>query len=986
MLLPLSLAMLGVTLLLTPLLTRWLGRNTGWVLALSYLATAAALAPVALDVWQGGRPSWTRAWIPELGVTFSLAADGLGVIFAMLALIIGAVVLAYSARYLAPGRQLSFFLVMVTFTLAMTGLVFAADLLLLFICWELTSLASFLLIARSGYPGEAASMRTLFITFAGGVFLLLAVALVWTRTGTTAMDDVFAHDVWLNDPLFTGLIAALVALGAMTKAAQFPFHVWLPDAMAAITPVSAYLHAAAVVKAGIFLLLRFSPLFHDVLMWKVILLTAGITTTFVGGWFAMQATDLKRLMAYSTVSQLGLIVVGIGVGTQAAIAAAIVHTVTHALFKSGLFMMVGVIDHSTHTRDLRRLPPRLYAKMPVTFAVTVLGTASMAGLPPLLGFVSKEAVLAATLETPGAPFWPWIVFLLTAASAVLTIAYSVKIVFGVFVDGPDDSRPVEKSDPWLLGTAALPIVATLLLVPVVGVLDTPVSRGVDAAFGTRGNEAHFYLWHGLTPELVATVVIVFLGALVAARRREVFAAVGARKFPFDGARAIAEFTKMLSRAGNWLSRLTGSDDSGRHVLPILGALAVLGLVGTGVVALDGLPPQRENLSRPIDLVLLVLLGAAVLGVCVASNRLAAVVALAGVGILAAVQILALGAPDVALTQLLVESLSIIVIMLVLQKLPVRFPERSRTNNLFTLGIAAAVGGAVAGLTWAINARRDKSALAEYFLDYTKELTGGYNVVNIILVEFRALDTLGELTVLGMAGVAMVAVFSTVRDKYLDPDDRDPDEVDTRDLPLNRDPSSTARRAITVAWPNTIPLRVTVRMATPVLIFISLTLFWRGHNSPGGGFNAALVAAALVGLIYLSTSSDRAVGPPRLPLWLISGGVLAAVITGLVNLVIKGSFLQPIHVYIGDLHLTTSLLFDVGVYSAVLGLIIISFNLLGSTQDSDRGEATRERVDESTEGELAGPLDTVRGERPGRVAVGTTFLHDDEAPSEGGVVK
>ncbi len=981
MLLPLSLVVLGVALTLTPTATRLLGRDSGWALAAVYLAVAGMLVPVALDVWSGQRPTWSVEWIPELGVTFSLAADGLGIIFVMLALLIGAVVLAYSARYLAPGRQLSFYLVMVMFTLSMTGLVFAADLVLLFICWELTSLASFLLIARSGNPGQAASMRTLFITFAGGVFLLLAVALTWTRTGTTALETVFTHKVWLNDPSFTGTIAVLVALAAMTKAAQFPFHVWLPDAMAAITPVSAYLHAAAVVKAGIFLLLRFSPLFHDVAAWQILLVSSGLTTTFVGGWFAIQATDLKRLMAYSTVSQLGLIVIAIGVGTPMALAAALIHTVTHALFKSGLFMMVGVIDHATHTRDLRRLPTRLFARMPVTFAVTVLGVASMAGLPPLLGFVSKEALLAATLGIPTAPVWSWVVFLLTSASAVVTIAYSLKIVLGAFVDGPDKNRKVERSDPWLVGTAALPILATVILVPVVWLFDVPVARAVAAALGGGDIETSFYLWHGVTPELLATMAVMFLGLVIALRRRAVFAFVAARRFPFDGAQVIAKLTTLLRRAGQWFSRLTGADDAGRHVLPILGALAALGILGTAAVAWAGLPPQRDNLSRPIDLVLLVLFAMAVLGVCTARNRLTAVVALGSIGILATVQILALGAPDVALTQLMVESLSLIIIMLVLQRLPIRFPVRTQRNNMLTLGVAVSVGAAVAGLTWALNARRSKSDLAEYFLDYTKELTGGYNVVNVILVEFRALDTMGELTVLGMAGVAMVAIFSTVRDKYLAPGRPDPAEMDTSELYLNQDPASKAHRAITVAWSNTVPLHLMVRLLTPVLIVISLALFWRGHNSPGGGFNAALVAAALVGLIYLSTSYDRAVGPPRLPLWLISGGILAAITTGLANLVFEGSFLEPTHWYIGDVHITTSLIFDAGVYSAVLGLIIISFNLLGSTQERDRRDGTRARVDESAEGELDGPLDTVRGERPGRVAVGTTFLTDDQAPRE-----
>lgn len=826
MMLPLSLAVLGVALVLTPTLTRLLGRNTGWVLAAVYVGVAGMLAPVAGDVWRGGRPAWALEWIPELGVSFALEADGLGIIFAMVALLIGAVVLAYSSRYLAPGRQLSFFLVMVMFTLSMVGLVLAADLVLLFICWELTSLASFLLIARSGYPGQAASMRTLFITFVGGVFLLLAVAWTWSRTGTTALETVFAHEVWGSDASFTGLVAVLVALAAMTKAAQFPFHVWLPDAMAAITPVSAYLHAAAVVKAGIFLLMRFSPLFHDVAVWRILLLSAGLATAFVGAWFAMQATDLKKLMAYSTVSQLGLIVLAIGVGTPVALAAAVIHTITHALFKSGLFMMVGVIDHATHTRDLRRLPTRLFARMPVTFTVTVLGVASMAGLPPLLGFVSKEAILAATLDMPGSVTAAWTVFLLTAASAVLTIAYCVRIVFGAFVDGPDRHREVEKSDPWLVGTAALPILATVVLVPMVWVLDIPVGSAVAAAMGQTGEAPHFSLWHGVTPELVATMAIMAAGVMIVLRRRRFFAAVTARRFPFDGAAVIAKLTMGLRRAGQRIDRLTEADDAGRHVLPVLGGLAAVGIFGTLAVAATGLPPQRANLSRPIDFVLLILFATAVLGVCTARNRLAAVVALTSIGILATVQILALGAPDVALTQLLVESLSLIVIMLVLQRLPIRFPVRTRRNNMLTLAVAVAVGASVAGLTWALNGRRNKSQLAEYFLEYTKELSGGFNVVNVILVEFRALDTMGELTVLGMAGVAIVAIYSTVRDRYLDPGREDPAAVDPSTLPLNPDPASTAHRAITVAWSNTVPLHLMVRLLNPVLIAISLALFWR----------------------------------------------------------------------------------------------------------------------------------------------------------------
>ena len=967
-------ALVAITVLLTPVLTRLLGRATGWPLAALYLAAAATLAPSAAVVLDGGRPTWSAAWVPGLGVDLALALDGLGVVFSVIALVIGAAVFAYSTRYLEVGRQLSFYLVMTLFTFAMLGLVMADDLVVLFICWELTSLASFLLIARSGHSAEGASMRTLLLTFVGGIFLICAVALTWWRVGSTSLPDVFASDVWAVDPGFTALVAALVALAAFTKSAQFPFHSWLPDAMAAITPVSAYLHAAAVVKAGIFLLLRFSPLFHDVPVWNLLVISGGVVTTFVGGWFALQQTDLKRLMAYSTVSQLGLVVATIGIGTEAALAAAILHVIAHAMFKSGLFMMVGVVDHAVHTRDLRRMPPRLYRSMPVTFALTVLGCLAMAGVPPTLGFVSKEAILAAVRGAPGADWTGWAVLILVALSAVLTFAYCTRIVLGAFVDGPDTDREVGHSDPALVATAGLPILASAAAVVVLPSLDRPVAVATHAAYGTTDAAPHFALWHGVNLELMVTLAVLAAGVALALARRRFYPWVDAHPFPVDGPAVIGAAGEAARRAGVGLNRIVARDTAARHLAPVLGGFAVVGLAGAGVVARGGLPPTAENLNRPIDLVLVVLMAAAVFAVCTARSRIAAVVGLSAVGILATVQILALGAPDVAMTQLLVESLSIIVMMLVLQKLPLQFAPTPPRRRAWSLAVAVGAGAAMAALVWVLNGRRDRSDLAEYFLANTYDEAGGTNVVNIILVEFRALDTLGELSVLGMAGVAIIAVLSTVRDRYLDPpppdhsDDPDPAagraaRGEDPDLPLRADPASSAHRAIHVAWPNAVGLQLMLRLAVPVLLVISALLFWRGHNEPGGGFNAALVASAAVGLMYLSTSKDRQIGPPRLPLYLIGGGILTGALTGVLGLVTKGSFLQPIHGYLGDVHLTTSMIFDVGVYTAVLGLILVSFNLLGTSESRGDGEGTRERTDELSEGELAGPLETVRGEPP-----------------------
>ncbi|MGO3210066.1 MAG: DUF4040 family protein [Brachybacterium sp.] len=1024
---------LVATVALTPVLDRALGRSACWILAGLYLVAAAALVPAAAAVLSGtsddSLTTFSVPWAGQWGIDFALKADGIGIVFAMIALVIGAVVLAYSARYLDPGRQLSFSLVMAVFTLSMVGLVLADDLVLLFVTWELTSIASFLLIARSGRGGQAASMRTLLITFLGGLALLTAVSLMVLRLGTSSVSEVLAADVWSTDPAFTTLVAVLVAIAACTKSAQFPFHVWLPDAMAAATPVSAYLHAAAVVKAGIFLLLRFSPAFHDVIAWNVLLITAGLVTAFVGGFLALQQPDLKKLMAYSTVSQLGLIVTLIGVGTDAAILAAVLHTIAHALFKSGLFMMVGVIDHAVHTRELRRMPA-LARAMPGSFVITLLGCMSMAGLPPMLGFASKESLLTGALSTQGPAWTGWVVALGIAGASVLTFAYCAKIVLGAFIDGRDETalarddaaaaaaarddagsaqadtepagtapsgtdpagaiiRPADAHRPGalLLWPAALPILAGLPLAFFVGVLDTPVGRAMEAALGGE-HHPHLALWHGLTPELGITLAVIAAGTLLALGRRRLLPALEARPFPIDGARILTAVDTLAERVARVLVRPIASDDPMRHLGAILVAFAAV-VLGALAVLGDGLAPLTEGMNQPLDVVLLVLMTAAVITLCTRHDRLGAAVTLSAIGILATVQILVLGAPDVALTQLLVESLTIIIIMLVLQRLPRNFLATSRPRRRGALAVAVLVGLASGAGMFLFMGRRGRSDVAEYYIANAEEITGGHNIVNVILVEFRALDTLGELSVLGMAGVAIVAVISSVRHRFIDPsesaDAEAADEVEHG--PALREEGTSAHRAIRSAWGNAAALQLMVRVTAPILALISAVLFLRGHNAPGGGFIAALVGSAIVALLYLSTSRDRQIGPPRLPLILIGGGVVTALGAGFMGYV-EGGFLEPLHGYVLGVHLTTSMIFDVGVYLAVLGLVMIAVNLLGAsaTGGTPPAEGTRERTDEAVEGELPGPLETTRGEpapRRRRVGVATAHLNTGTEPKEVG---
>lgn len=923
-------ALATVPVLVVPL-TSALGRRAGWPLAVGFLALAAAMIPSAREVMDGGEIVETVAWLPALDMNLALRLDGLGLVFVMIALVIGAAVFIYSVEYLGEGRQLGFYLWMTAFAFGMVGLVLADDLILLFACWEITSLASFLLIARSGSGAESASARTLFMTFVGGLTLLIAVVLMVVATGTTSRSQALASDVWADRPGFTAVVAVLVAVAGFTKAAQFPFHPWLPDAMAAATPVSAYLHAAAVVKAGIYLLLRFSEAFSDVPVWNALLISVGLFTAAMAALFAFQQHDLKRLMAYSTVSQLGLITAAIGVGTEKALTAATIHTIAHALFKSGLFMMVGVIDHSAGTRDLRRLP-ELRRVMPWSFATVVLGTAGMAGIPPLLGFVSKETILGSMLEAPG-PAWVGMLALAAAgAGSVLTFAYSAKIVLGSFVDGKRELKDFRGPSGRLFLPAAAPIWVGLPLGLAVGVLDTPVERAVQAMGGSTAYPLR--LWHGLAPELLVTAAAIAVGAALMTRRRTLYRLVENDFLPGTGAEALERIFHEAGVLGRKISQTVAADHPRRHVVPPLIVLSfLLGMGSLAILTSGDVPATQPDLWRPVDVGLLVLIALGVIGTCLANSRIAATVSLGGVGIAVTVQLFALGAPDVGLTQLMVEVLTVLVIMLVLRRLPGRFGHSHLRRPRRPLVLAGSLGITAGLATWLLTGRREKSAPADYYLTEGTAITGGDNLVNVILVEFRALDTLGELAVLGLAGVAIIAVLSTIPARTLDPLDL-PRSPSLRPLEALRDPQ--AESALTDPQSNLRALQLLLRVVVPSLLVLSAVIFWRGHNDPGGGFIAALVASVAVALIYLSRPEDRAVGSPRVHIALIGGGVLTALVSGLTGFT-DSSFLQPLYGTVAGTKLSTSLIFDVGVYAAVLGLVMVALDRLGAAPPDVRAE-------------------------------------------------
>ncbi|WP_017577141.1 DUF4040 family protein [Nocardiopsis kunsanensis] len=919
MLLLTSILVLAVTVLSIPLVERVLGRNTGWFAAAVLAALTALIAAQAPQVLGSGEAlTYSVPWMPQIGVEFHLRMDALGWMFTLLVTGVGALIMAYSTRYFPPGRRLGFYLLMTLFAFAMTGLVLADDVVLLYVFWELTTITSFYLIGLSGPGASRPAIRTFLITALGGLALLGAVVLLVVRTGTTQLSTILADQSWTQDTSFTALVAFLVVGAVFTKSAQFPFHYWLPDAMAASTPVSAYLHAAAMVKAGIYLAMRFTPAFGEVLVWNTALIAFGLITAVVGAVFALQQHDLKRLAAYSTVSQLGFLIAVIGIGTPEALVAAAAHTVAHALFKSALFMVVGLVDHEAGTRDLRDLGG-LARRMPVTAGIATLASLSMAGIPPLLGFVSKEYLFAGLLGAPGGPWAGVLAGAVAVGAAAFTFAYSFRFVHSAFFGEPRGKRRAEQEDVheapvafW--GPASLSALGGLVLGLAVPVLD-PLVNGVSQDTTGTAAEAHLLLWHGFNPELAMSALAIGLGALLVWRTASGDSYAGRALLPVDGPSVFERIHSALISTGRRVGDLTRTDTVAFH----LGTPVVVVLVlATAVLWLGiDIPAPAGQTSRPLDWLLVGLMGVAVLGAVLTRSRLAALALIGVAGFTTALWLFFLGAFDVALTQLLVEVLTVVVAVLVLRRLPRRFHPVTRKRSALTAVIAIAAGSVAGVAAFALTGRRELSSAASYFLDNAPEDTGGTNVVNTILVDYRAFDTLGELVVLGVAGLIIIAVLRS-----------------TDLLPVHqaRKPSVPVTNPVFEAVPNTVLMRTVAKYLLPILVVWSLYLLVRGHNEPGGGFIGGLVGGSAFALTYLAASSDAAARIRLAYPTIIGSGVLVALGTGLLGF-LEGSFLLPLHAEIplpgGEyFHFTTALIFDVGVYLVVVGVLLAALNELG----------------------------------------------------------
>jgi multicomponent K+:H+ antiporter subunit A len=929
--------MLLPLVILIPLVGAWLPAALSRAFGIDPARTAAALvvAALAIVLGQAGAvldgatfvQSWP--WIPDLGLVASFRLDGFGLLFALLILVIGLLVVVYARYYLAPeDSQERFYGLLLLFMGAMLGVVLSENLLLLVTFWELTSLSSFLLIGFWRHEAEArrGARLALMITGAGGLALLAGVLLLGQVVGSFELTQVLASGALIKAHPLYETILVLVLLGAFTKSAQFPFHFWLPHAMAAPTPVSAYLHSATMVKAGIFLLGRLFPALAGTETWFYVVSGVGLTTQLFASYVALFRHDLKGLLAYSTVSHLGLVTLLFGLGTPLGEIAAVFHIINHAVFKASLFMAAGIIDHETGTRDMRRLSG-LARYMPWTAALATIAAGAMAGVPLLNGFLSKEMFFAETFQVQWLGPWYWLLPVAATLAGIFTVAYSTRFVHDVFFGPAPQGLPKTPHEPprWMKVPVEILVGLCLLvgLTPAITV-DPLLRAAAGAVLQAPLPEFSLALWHGFNLPVLMSVVALAGGAIVYFTRRYHFDLHGYQQKPVDG-RAISELGVARAVHGaRWLVERVANHSLQRYVLLLVLTALVLGVSGARGLTLTG----TASLTPPDGLA--VLITAALVITCIAATllhtkRLLALVLVGVVGLAVSLAFVRLSAPDLALTQLLVEIVTVL-LLLAMYFMPAESPrESSRPRQVRDIAVAIAAGGAVSALAWAL-LTRPLETIAWYYLENAKPEGGGYNVVNVILVDFRGFDTLGEITVLGVAAVAILALLQGLK-------------LDAPALDWAGRPWANERYPLM--------LRVISQPLLPLALLVSAYLFLRGHNAPGGGFIAGLVTGTAMLLQYVAYGSAWA--RERLP-WnytnVIAVGLLIATGTGLASWAFGAPFLTSTFGYVtwpvvGKFELASAMAFDLGIYLAVVGVVMVIISRLGGLSGPATVAAQRE---------------------------------------------
>ncbi|TPE49254.1 monovalent cation/H+ antiporter subunit A [Amaricoccus solimangrovi] len=940
-----------------------------WLSAAVSAVGLGILAALRGHVTEGGVVEKTIRWMPSFGLDFALRVDGFAWIFLVLILGIGLLVVIY-ARYYLSARDPAprFYASLLAFMGAMTGLVMSGNLILLLIFWELTSLVSFLLIGywHQNAQGRDGARMSLIVTGAGGLCLLAGLLVIGHVVGSYDLDTVLASgDRLREDPLYlTALI--LVMLGAFTKSAQVPFHFWLPHAMAAPTPVSAYLHSATMVKAGVFLLLRFAPVLNGTEAWFWVVGGVGMTTLLLGAFFAFFQHDLKGLLAYSTISHLGLITALAGIGTPEALVAATFHIINHAVFKASLFMAAGIIDHETGTRDMRRLGGLRHA-MPYTATLAIVASASMAGIPLLNGFLSKEMFFAETIEAHDNSAFdqamPWIALVASA----LAVAYSLRFIVSVFFGPTTTDCPRKPHEPphWMRFPIEILVAICLLVGILPGATIAPYLRtAVVALLGDATPDYSLALWHGVNAPFVMSVIALVAGCLIyALLARHVAAAPEGPPVirRLEGQRIFERM--LLALSWRWmraLHRLLGTER-----LQVQLRILVLMAAGAATATFLRDPPTWAPLSLanfdPLFALVWLVGAACAIGAAWQAkyHRFAALVMLGGAGTVTCVTFAWFSAPDLSVTQLLVEIVTTVLLLLGLRWLPKRNQAirddvefRARARRFADLIVAVFCGAGIAMISYTVMSAPLDREIATYFLEHAYSLGGGTNVVNVILVDFRGFDTFGEITVLGIVGLTVFALLRRFRPAR-ESDDIPEQQRIQRDYEVtaeHRRPGETLRDYMFVP-------SVIMRWMFPATIMIAAYLFLRGHDLPGGGFAAGVALAIGFLLQYLGADARWVEDRLRiLPIRWIGFGLLIAAATGLGSWMFGFPFLTAHARYlevplVGKVPFATALIFDFGVFTLVVGATVLV--LIAIAHQSLRSKRDRP-PEEEPDPDLAGP--------------------------------
>ncbi|GAA4846405.1 Na+/H+ antiporter subunit A [Luteimicrobium xylanilyticum] len=976
--------------LLAPAIISWLGRRGFLVLALAPASAAVYALACTSRVMHGDVPVQHWQWIPQLGLTLTFRLDTLSWLMLLLVGGVGALVLVYCSAYFAPSAHglRRFGATLVGFAGSMVGLVTADDMLLLFVFWELTTVASYLLIGHYAErkASRRAAMQAIIITTAGGLAMLVGVVILGEAAGTYSLSQVVAHP-----PSGTAVTAAVVCLlaGAATKSALIPLHFWLPAAMAAPTPVSAYLHAAAMVKAGVYLVARFAPAYAHLAVWQTIVIVLGCGTLLLGGYRALRQQDLKLVLAFGTVSQLGLITLLVGLGSRATALAGIAMLGAHAMFKASLFLVTGVVDAATGTRDLRRLTG-VGRKMPVTALAGGLATASMIGLPPFAGYVAKEAGLEALLHPAGiVPGWvDGLVLAAVVVGSMLTVAYGLRFFWGAFATKNLGAGAGTEALPDADGTPAQPpidpstlhIQSPFLTVPPLVLAMLGLAAALVPHLGTEllepyaetlpvGERGHLALWGGFGPALGLTVLILGVGVLAWWRRVRVEgfqARVGAWYLRHHLPEADVVYRRSMRRLDDAAADVTSFTQRGS--LPFyLGVIVIVMAAFPGVVLVTHTtwPQDLRGWDTPAQAVAVAAIGVAAVLAARSRRRLKAVF-LAGIaGYGNAVLFMLHGAPDLALTQVLVETVTLVVMVLVLRRLPPYFSNRPLARSRWTrLAIGLVAGVTVMAFAVVAPNARMATPVSAQFPDEAYSYGGGKNIVNVTLVDIRAWDTMGEISVLLVAatGVASLVFLRRRGGAILRAEDSERARVgdeapgvwsggtdeDDRGAALRRRgtaPEAWNRMQVWLRASATLAPRrrsvifeVVARLLFHSMIVYAAFLLFSGHNNPGGGFAAGLVVGIALVVRYLAGGRyELGEAAPVQPGVLLGTGLFLSVGVGLAAMLAGGEVLQStifdLHVpLVGEVHLVTSLFFDIGVFLVVVGLVLDILRSLGAEID------------------------------------------------------